>query len=62
MKMGTASGRRKRLERLLMPGGIPAERVFPPLSPMLAYGDGAREALRRAVEGDSTRGAAASTR
>jgi bacillithiol synthase len=53
-----ASGRRKRLERLLMPGGIPAERVFSPLSPMLAHGDGVREALRRAVEGDSTRGAA----
>ncbi len=52
-----AGGRRKRLDRLLMPGGVPAERVFPPLSPMLAYGDAVRDALRRAVGGDSTRGA-----
>lgn len=51
------SGRRQRLERLVMPGGVPAERTFPPLVPMLAHGDGIRDALRRAVEGDSTRGA-----
>lgn len=50
------SGRRKRLERLVLPGGIPAERVFPPLVPMLAHGGGVRDALRHAVEGDSTRG------
>jgi hypothetical protein len=50
------AGRRKRLERMLLPGGVPAERVFPPLTPMLAYGDSAREALRRA-SGGSTQGA-----
>ncbi len=51
------TGRRKRLERLLMPGGVPAERTFPPLVPMLAHGDGVRDALRRAAAEDSTRGA-----
>ena len=51
------SGRRKRLERLVMPGGVPAERTFPPLVPMLAHGDGAPDVLRHAVEGDSTLGA-----
>ncbi len=35
-----ASNRRKRLERALLPsrGPIPAERIYPPLSPMLAFG------------------------
>lgn len=51
------TGRRKRLERLLMPGGVPAERVYPPLTPLLAHGDGVRDALRRAAAEDSTRGA-----
>ena len=55
---GVLGGRRRRLERLLMPGGIPAERILPPLIPMLAHGDGVRDALRRAAEGDSTRGVA----
>ena len=41
---------------MLAPGGVPAERIFPPLTSMLAYGDGAREALRRA-SGGSTQGA-----
>ena len=50
------AGRRKRLERMLAPGGVPAERIFPPLTSLLAYGDGAREALRRA-SGGSTQGA-----
>jgi bacillithiol biosynthesis cysteine-adding enzyme BshC len=53
------AGRRKRLQNLLAPGGVPAERVYPPLSPVLAYGDGVRDALRQAVAtADSTRGAA----
>jgi bacillithiol biosynthesis cysteine-adding enzyme BshC len=51
-----ATGRHQRLERLLMPGAAPYERTFPPLTPMLAWGDGVRDALRRAA-GDSTRGA-----
>jgi uncharacterized protein YllA (UPF0747 family) len=51
------AGRHQRLERLLMPSGVPYERIFPPLTPMLAWGDGVRDALRRAA-GDSTRGAA----
>jgi uncharacterized protein YllA (UPF0747 family) len=50
-------GRHKRLERLLLPGGVPAERVFPPLASMLAHGDGVRQALREAAGGDATRGA-----
>ena len=38
----TTSGRRSRLEVMLLPLGAPAERIYPPLVPMLAYG---REAL-----------------
>ena len=53
------AGKQKRLENLLAPGGVPAERVYPPLSPMLAYGDEVRDALRRAVAGtDPAAGAA----
>lgn len=52
-----AVGRHKRLERLLLPGGVPAERLFSPLTPLLAHGHGIRDALRRA-SGHSTEGAA----
>jgi bacillithiol synthase len=45
------AGKRKRLRVLLAPGGIPAERVYPPLVSMLAHGDAARDALRRAAGG-----------
>jgi bacillithiol synthase len=52
------TGRHSRLQMLLAPGGIPAERLYPPLTHMLAWGDGVRDTLRSAVEsGDSTRGA-----
>ncbi len=46
-----AAGRHKRLQNLLAPGGVVAERLFPPLVPMLEYGDGVRDALRRASGG-----------
>jgi bacillithiol biosynthesis cysteine-adding enzyme BshC len=51
-----AAGRRRRLERALLPGGVPAERVYPPLVPMLSYGDELRTVLDAAV-GRSTEGA-----
>jgi uncharacterized protein YllA (UPF0747 family) len=50
------AGRRRKLQRLLLPGGVPAERLYPPLVPMLAYGNQVREALRAAA-GGSGRGA-----
>jgi uncharacterized protein YllA (UPF0747 family) len=52
-----AAGRRRRLENALLPGGVPAERVYPPLSPMLTWGNELRGALEAAV-GRSTEGAA----
>jgi uncharacterized protein YllA (UPF0747 family) len=45
------AGKRKRLQISLAPGGIPAERVYPPLVPMMAHGDGVRGALRDAAGG-----------
>jgi uncharacterized protein YllA (UPF0747 family) len=45
------AGKRKRLQVSLAPGGIPAERVYPPLVPLLAHGDGVRDALREAAGG-----------
>ena len=54
-KEGVASNRRRRLAQALLPGGAPAERVYPPLVPLLAYGWEARDALRRAA-GRSTEG------
>lgn len=51
------SNRRKRLAQALSPGGIPAERVYPPLAWMLPWGRGpVVDALRRAA-GASTEGA-----
>jgi hypothetical protein len=46
-----AAGRRRRLRTSLAPGGVPAERVYPPLVPMLAHGRGALGALRAAAGG-----------
>jgi bacillithiol biosynthesis cysteine-adding enzyme BshC len=46
-----AAGRRKRLQVSLAPGGVPAERVYPPLVSMLAHGDSVLAALRAAAGG-----------
>ncbi|HEY6066872.1 MAG TPA: bacillithiol biosynthesis BshC [Thermoanaerobaculia bacterium] len=43
--------RRKRLDTMLLPQGGPAERLYPPLVPMLAYGPAALEAIRKAAAG-----------
>ncbi len=56
-KEDVTSNRRRRLAQALLPGGIPADRVYPPLSWMLAWGPGIADALRRAA-GRSTEGAA----
>jgi bacillithiol synthase len=56
-KGSVASNRRKRLAQALMPDGIPAERVYPPLSWLLAWGPAIPDALRRAA-GASTEGVA----
>ena len=52
----TASRRRRRLETMLLPGGVPAERLYPPLVPLLAYGPETLAAIREAA-GCSTEGA-----
>jgi bacillithiol synthase len=52
----TAMKRRQRLETMLLPEGTPAERLYPPLVPMLAYGREALAAIREAAQG-STQGA-----
>jgi hypothetical protein len=59
-KGDVAANRRKRLERALLPvvGGVPAERLYPPLSAMLAFGrDDVLKSLRR-VAGSGAAGAA----
>jgi bacillithiol biosynthesis cysteine-adding enzyme BshC len=56
-KDDTAVKRRGRLETMLLPKGIPAERLYPPLVPMLAYGRDALAAIREAATG-SLEGAA----
>jgi uncharacterized protein YllA (UPF0747 family) len=56
-KSGVASNRGIRLAQALMPDGIPAERVYPPLAWILNWGPGIPDALRRAA-GHSTEGAA----
>jgi bacillithiol biosynthesis cysteine-adding enzyme BshC len=53
----TAMKRRRRLETMLLPEGTPAERLYPPLVPMLAYGREVLAAIREAAQG-STQGAA----
>ena len=47
----TTSGRRSRLEVMLLPLGAPAERIYPPLVPMLAYGREALATIREAASG-----------
>jgi bacillithiol biosynthesis cysteine-adding enzyme BshC len=47
----TAVARRKRLQTLLLPEGSPAERLYPPLVPVLAYGPGALDVIRAASNG-----------
>jgi len=49
--------RRRLLETMLLPQGTPAERLYPPLVWMLAYGRDALAAVRQAARG-STHGAA----
>jgi uncharacterized protein YllA (UPF0747 family) len=53
----TASKRSRKLETMVLPRGVPAERLYPPLVPMLAYGREALEAIREAATG-SLEGAA----
>jgi uncharacterized protein YllA (UPF0747 family) len=55
-----ATNRRKRLERSMLPavGGVPAERIYPPLCGMLAFGREEVLASLRAVAGQGARGAA----
>ena len=52
----TTESRQKRLETMLRPEGTPAERLYPPLVPMLSYGRDALAAIRQASTG-STAGA-----
>ncbi len=47
----TAMKRRRRLETMLLPEGTPAERLYPPLVPLLAYGRDALTAIREAAAG-----------
>ena len=47
----TTSSRRSKLEIMLLPLGAPAERIYPPLVPMLAYGGEALATVRRAAAG-----------
>jgi bacillithiol biosynthesis cysteine-adding enzyme BshC len=56
----TAMKRRRRLETMLLPEGTPAERLYPPLVPMLAYGREVLAAIREAAQGggSATEGAA----
>jgi bacillithiol biosynthesis cysteine-adding enzyme BshC len=52
-----AWNRRRRLETMLLPEGVPAERLYPPLVFLLAHGPAALDAIR-AASGTSTDGAA----
>lgn len=47
----TTSSRRTRLEIMLLPLGTPAERLYPPLVPLLAYGREALATIRQAAAG-----------
>jgi bacillithiol biosynthesis cysteine-adding enzyme BshC len=53
----TTVTRRKKLETMLRPNGTAAERLYPPLIPMLAYGKDVLRAIREAATG-SLEGAA----
>jgi uncharacterized protein YllA (UPF0747 family) len=44
-----AFNRRRKLETMLLPGCVPAERVYPPLVYLLAWGRGALDAIRTAA-------------
>jgi bacillithiol biosynthesis cysteine-adding enzyme BshC len=55
-KTTTTENRQKRLETMLRPNGTPAERLYPPLVPLLTFGREALAAIRRASTG-STAGA-----
>jgi bacillithiol biosynthesis cysteine-adding enzyme BshC len=44
--------RLRRLDVMLRPGGTPAERVYPPLVPLLAFGPEALGAIRAGARGD----------
>ena len=57
-KGDVVSNRRRRLAEALRPGGVPAERVYPPIPWLLAWGRDVIDRLRRATAGDPTRGAA----
>ncbi len=52
----TKTKRRRRLQTMLLPNGTPAERLYPPLVPLLAYGREALAAIREGATG-STSGA-----
>lgn len=56
-KDDVANARRRRLDTMLLPQGAPAERLYPPLVTLLAYGPEVLETLRSAAQG-STQGAA----
>ncbi len=56
-KDATTTNRRRRLETMLRPAGTAAERLYPPLVPMLAYGRDVLAAIREAATG-SLEGAA----
>ena len=56
-KEGVAANRRRRLAQALVPGGVPADRVYPPLVWLLAWGRGVLDALRR-VAGSGAEGVA----
>ncbi|MGH9316528.1 MAG: bacillithiol biosynthesis protein BshC [Thermoanaerobaculia bacterium] len=47
-----ASSRQRRLDLMLRPGGTPAERVYPPLVPLLAFGAESLRAIRQGARGD----------
>jgi bacillithiol biosynthesis cysteine-adding enzyme BshC len=46
-----AAGRRRRLTTMLLPGGSGADRLYPPLVPLLAHGPPALAAIREAAQG-----------
>ncbi|MDQ5858747.1 MAG: bacillithiol biosynthesis cysteine-adding enzyme BshC [Acidobacteriota bacterium] len=49
-----ALNRRRRLAAMILPGGEPAERVYPPLAFLLAWGRGVRDAVRNAAGNGGT--------
>ena len=47
----TTQNRQKRLETMIRPNGTPAERLYPPLLPMLTHGRGVLDTIRQAAAG-----------